>query len=216
FAVNKPDHEFAISFDIDVITMYEAYDRTERIAWGVDKAKTDDIYRHEKRVYELAQVQPGMPAEMPYQIGFRLLTTLLQTYSGDIDKVIASLGDVKPSQEECLRRRCTCAWYWVTECAPDEFRFSLKLDGSKAELSDKELEAVKKIRDELLPVMDECQTDKDLQQKVYDIATGLGMESKALFTAMYHVLIGKDQGPRLASFMRIIGKETLGKILAAY
>ena len=216
FAVNKPDHEFAISFDIDVITMYEAYDRTERIAWGVDKAKTDDIYRHEKRVYELAQVEPGMPKEMPYQIGFRLLTTLLQTYSGDIDKVIKSLGDVKPSQEECLRRRCVCAWYWVTECAPDEFRFSLKLDGSKAELSDKELEAVKKIRDELLPVMDECATDKDLQQKVYDIATGLGMESKALFTAMYHVLIGKDQGPRLASFMRIIGKETLGKILAAY
>ena len=50
FAVNKVDHEFAISFDLDVITMYEAYDRTERIAWGLEQAKNDDVANHEKRV----------------------------------------------------------------------------------------------------------------------------------------------------------------------
>ncbi len=216
FAVNKPDHEFAISFDLDVITMYEAYDRTERIAWGVDKAKNEDVFNHEKRVYELAQIEPGMPSVMPYQIGFRMLTTLLQTYSGDIDEVIKSLGDVKPEQEACLRRRCVCAWYWVTECAPEDFKFALRMDGSKAELSEIETQAVRQIRDTVLPVMAECQTDKDLQQKVYDIATGLGMQSKDLFTTMYHVLVNKDQGPRLASFMRIIGREKLEKILSVY
>ena len=221
FAVNKVDHEFAISFDIDVITMYEAYDRTERIAWGLeepkekDPAKKESIILHEKRVYELSQIEPGMPKVMPYQIGFRMLTTLLQTYSGDVDAVINSLGDVKPEQVECLRRRCVCAWYWVTECAPEEFKFALRLDGSKAELDETALKAITQIRDTVLPVMYEGE-DKALQQKMYDIATSLGMEPKALFTTMYHVLINKDQGPRLASFMRIIGQEKLTKILSAY
>lgn len=215
FAINKPDHEFAVSFDLDVITMYEAYDRTERIAWGVDKAKSEDLYLKEKRVYALAQVA-DVPSVMPYQVPFRLLTTLLQTYSGDVDAVIASLGEVRPEQEETLRRRCACAWYWVNECAPDEFRFALRTDGSKADLSAAEANAVRAIRDEVLPVMDECAADKDLQQKVYDVATANGMEAKALFTVMYRVLVNKDQGPRLASFMRIIGREKLAQILSAY
>ena len=215
FAINKPDHEFAVSFDLDVITMYEAYDRTERIAWGMDKAKSEDLYLKEKRVYALAQVA-DVPSVMPYQVPFRLLTTLLQTYSGDVDAVIASLGDVRPEQEETLRRRCACAWYWVNECAPDEFRFALRTDGSKADLSAAEANAVRAIRDEVLPVMDECAADKDLQQKVYDVATANGMEAKALFTVMYRVLVNKDQGPRLASFMRIIGREKLAQILSAY
>ena len=51
---------------------------------------------------------------------------------------------------------------------------------------------------------------------MYDIATELGLEAKALFTALYHALINKDQGPRLASFMKIIGKDRLTEILSVY
>ena len=216
FAVNRVDHEFSISFDLDVITMYEAYDRTERIAWGVDKAKSEDLLRKERRVYELSQIEPGMPASMPYQVPFRQLTTLLQTYSGDVDAVLRSLKDLKPEQEETLRRRCACAWYWVTECAPEDFKFSLRADGSSAQLDDAARAAVVQIRDEVVPAMDGIPTDKELQQRLYDVATAHGMESKALFTALYQALIAKEQGPRLASFMRIIGKARLQQILSAY
>ncbi len=216
FASNKPDHEFAISFDIDVITMYEAYDRTERIAWGEEKAKSEDLGRREKRLYELSQINEGMPESRPYVVPFRLLTTLLQTYSGDIDAVIKSLGDVKPEQEECLRRRCVCAWYWVRECAPEEFRFALRSDGSKAELSEGVLKCLKAIVSDVIPKLETYATDKDLQQAMYDIATANGIEAKQLFTGMYNALIAKDQGPRLANFMKIIGKEKLLQILGNY
>ncbi|MBQ1590789.1 MAG: lysine--tRNA ligase, partial [Treponema sp.] len=178
FAVNKVDHEFSISFDLDVITMYEAYDRTERIAWGIDKAKSDNLLLQEKRVYELSQID-GMPSVMPYQVPFRQLTTLLQTYSGNIDAVIKSLGDVKSEQEACLRRRCECAWYWVTECAPEDFKFALRTDGSKAEdITGTMLDAVKKVRDQIVPKVGTYATDKDCQQEMYDLATSLGLESK--------------------------------------
>ena len=225
FASNKVDHEFSISFDLDVITIYEAYDRTERLAWGAeqpkekDEAKRAQLLLRERRLYELSQTD-GLPKEMPYQVPFRLLTTLLQTYSGDIGAVIKSLGDVRSGQEETLRRRCECAWYWITESAPDcapDMCFSIRDDGSRADdITGAMLDAVRRVRDEVVPRVGAFAEDKECQQAMYDIATGLGIEAKALFTALYHALIAKDQGPRLAGFMRIIGRERLAKILGVY
>lgn len=220
FAGTRPDTEFTISFDLDVMKTYEDYDKTERIVWGVDKAKSDNIFAKEKRIYELSQVD-GMPEEMPYQLtgGFRHLCNLLQINGGDIDKVIATIGDIKPSQEKAFRTRAKCAWFWITECAPEEFRFALKdpaaADYRKVDLAPAELAAVQGICKDVLPVMDGLE-DKALAEKVYEVAGNCGIETKQLFTAVYQVLIGKDQGPRLANFMRIIGRERLEKILKTY
>lgn len=214
FAGTRPNTEFVISFDLDVIKIYEDYDKTERIAWGVEKAKNDETYAKERRIYELSQVE-GMPACVSYQIPFRHLCNLLQINDGDIDAVIASLPDVKPDQLDRLRTRAKCAWYWITECAPEDFRFALRKDGSAAAISGAELEAVRKIRDEVLPKMDGVD-EKALSELTYAVASECGIEPKALFTATYQALIGKDQGPRLASFMKIIGRDRLAKILSVY
>ena len=219
FAGTRPNTEFAISFDMDVLKVYEDYDKTERIVYGIDKAKNDEQFNKEKRIYMLSQIDGQIPQTMPYQITFRILTTLLQIYSGDIDKVISSLGDVKPEQEERLRRRAACAWFWIQNSAPscaEEFCFALRTDGSKADLQGDLLTAVKRVRDEVVPKIDTFQIDKECQQAMYDIATEMGIEPKALFTAMYNALINKDQGPRLGNFMRIIGKDQLSSILSVY
>ena len=219
FAGTRPNTEFAISFDMDVLKVYEDYDKTERIVYGIDKAKSDDHFNKEKRIYMLSQIDGKIPEVMPYQITIRQLTTLLQIHSGDIDAVIKALGDVKPEQEERLRRRIECAWFWVKHSAPDcapDFCFELRKDGSKADLSGDLLTAVQRVRDEVVPKLDTFQMDKECQQAMYDIATEMGLESKALFTALYQALVGKEQGPRLGSFFRIIGKEKLNKILSVY
>jgi lysyl-tRNA synthetase class 1 len=158
------------------------------------------------------------------------LCNLLQINSGNIDAVIAYLrekgeaanlpqGNLKPEQEDRVRTRSKCAWYWVTECAPEEFKFALRLDGTKAEPlreeSGAELAAIRKIKSEILPVMDALD-EKQLSEAIYAVANGLSLEPKALFTAVYQALIGKDQGPRLASFMKSIGRARLERILGAY
>jgi len=215
FAGTRPNTEFAISFDLDVLKIYEDYDKTERIVYGIDKAKNDDVLNKEKRIYMLSQIDNKIPEVRPYQIPFRFLTTLLQIHSGNIDDVIKYLGDVRPEQEETLRQRAECAWYWVTECAPEEFRFSLRTDGSKAELTEQETELVRKIASDVLPKMDGLD-EKALAQAVYDVATAAEIEPKAMFRVLYQALIGKDQGPRIASFMKIIGRGNLTKILGSY
>lgn len=215
FAGTRPNTEFAISFDLDVLKTYEDYDATERIAWGEDAAKSAEQFNKEKRIYILSQIDNKMPATRPYRIGFRMLTTLLQTYSGDVDKALGSLSGVAPEQRDCLRRRAECAWFWVKECAPKEFRFALRTDGGKAKLSDAEAAAVRKVRDECAADADSLD-EKALGQKIYGVAGEAGLQPKELFRAMYQALIGKDQGPRLASFMKIIGSEKLSAILKPY
>jgi len=214
FAGTRPNTEFVISFDLDVIKIYEDYDKTERIAWGIEKAKNDETFEKERRIWELSQVG-ALPPCASYQIPFRHLCNLLQTNAGDVEAVIASLPDVKAEQLDRLKTRAACAWYWITECAPEDFRFALRNDGSKAALGATELSAVIKLRDEVVPKMDDVD-EKGLSELVYAVAGDCGLEPKALFTATYQALIAKDQGPRLASFMKIIGKDRLTRILSAY
>ncbi|GHU96759.1 lysine--tRNA ligase [Spirochaetia bacterium] len=226
FAGTRPNTEFTISFDLDVIKIYEDYDRLERIAWKLEPAKDDEAYRKNRRIYELSQVEPvpagegALPGVPPYQIPFRHLCNLIQISDGDIDRTIAALqntgADITTAQLPGLRQRCECARYWAEECAPDEFRFRLRPAGEKAELEAAEAAAIRDLRDQVIARIESFADDKACAEAIYQVAEGHGMDGKVLFRAAYQALIGKDQGPRLANFLRSISRERLLGILAAY
>ena len=217
FVSSRPNAEFTISFDLDVIKIYEDYDKTERIAWKLEEAKDEATYQRERRIYELSQVSTAELSVKPYQAPFRHLCNLIQIADGDTEKAILGLG-ARPEQLPVLRRRAACAKYWVEECAPEDFRFKLKAAGEEAspELSDAEKAAVRSLRDKLIARIETIPDDKSCAEAIYKIAEEEGMEGKALFRAAYQALIGKDQGPRLANFLRSIDKERLLGILAIY
>ncbi|MDR0554518.1 MAG: lysine--tRNA ligase [Treponema sp.] len=215
FAGTRPNTEFTISFDLDVIKIYEDYDRLERVAWNAEPAKDEAAYRKARRIYELSQVE-GMPAMMPYQVPFRHLCNLIQIADGDIDKAIAGLEDAAPEQIPGLRARAECAKYWAEECAPEEFRFRLRKAGEKAALNDDEAAALRDLRDRVVANIASYGDDKSCAEAIYAVAGDRQMDGKALFRAAYQALIGKDQGPRLANFLRVINRERLLEILAAY
>jgi lysyl-tRNA synthetase class 1 len=229
FAGTRPNTEFTISFDADVIKIYEDYDKTERIAWGIETPKDASVFEREKRIYEFSQLEQGMPAVMPYQVPFRHLCNLMQIHNGDIDAMLAALStanpdksvnsvnQVKPEQEALLRSRAERCWYWVNNCAPDEFQFRLRPTGAAAAvLNAEECAAVRILRDTVIARIETYPDDKACAQAIYDAAAAANIDSKALFRAVYQALIGKDQGPRLANFFRCIAKERLLGILAHY
>jgi len=232
FAGTRPNTEFTISFDLDVIKIYEDYDKTERIAWKIEEAKDEAVYQREKRIYELSQVNTGsdgktaMPLVMPFQVPFRHLCNLIQIADGDVDKTLASFENFDaaasppPSLDQlpALRRRALCAKYWVEECAPEDFRFKLKEIGEEPSpvLSAAERAAIRSLRDKIIARIETFSDDKSCAEGIYEIAGEQGMEGKALFRAAYQALIGKDQGPRLANFIRSISKERLLGILSGY
>ena len=125
------------------------------------------------------------------------------------------LPDIAEAQIERFKTRARCAWFWITECAPEDFRFALRTDGQKEALTAAETQAIQKIRDEIVPQLDSLD-EKSVSTALYAAAEAYGLEPKQLFTTVYKVLIAKAQGPRLAGFMKIIGKDTLMHLFSIY
>jgi lysyl-tRNA synthetase, class I len=214
FAGTRPNTEFAISFDLDAIKIYEDYDKTERIYYGAETMSDPDDLERERRIYELSQViEPE--ATMPYQVvgGFRHLCNLLQMYDGDIDKTLANLPGLAPGQEPKLRVRAQCAWNWITKFSPEDFRFRLRSDGSTIEVNPNEKAALAALRDAVVAGGLE---ESEMAGKIYAIAQENGLEPKDFFKLAYRALLDKERGPRLAGFVLNIGRERIGQILAAY
>lgn len=213
FAGTRPNTEFAISFDLDVLKIYEDYDKCERIYFDKETVNEKKAAK-EKRIYELSQVEK-VPESFPYQIPLRHLCNLLQIQGGDIDAVIDSLDGVKEDQIARLRNRAECAWNWITQFAPEDFRFALSIPGKNMkQLDETEKKVIKSISEIIADI--ENHTEKTLAEGLYKAAQDEGMDPKDMFTLIYTVLIRKEKGPRLAGFIMTAGKEKILPILKEY
>jgi lysyl-tRNA synthetase class 1 len=226
FTSTRPNSEFAISFDLDVVKIYEDYDRSERIYFGLEKV-SEKRQEKESRIYELSQTDK-IPEKMTVQFGFRHLCNLLQIHEGDIKAVSKQIlngyekvpedHDVLASldSDERLKHRAKCAWNWITKYAPESFRFRLREnDAEPVLIKNKEREVLNKVKEEVEAHLDE-HDDSSLSEAIYHIASECKVEPKNLFKLMYRVLIGKEMGPRLANFMINIGKDRILKLLKPY
>ena len=68
FASYKTNIDFSVSFDLDVLKVYEDFDKMERIAFGIDKVNEKKT-NMAKRVYELSQIATA-PETCPIQPSF--------------------------------------------------------------------------------------------------------------------------------------------------
>lgn len=213
FASTRPNTEFAISFDLDVLKIYEDYDNCERRYFGLLPCNEKKLAM-ERRVYELSQVD-AIPTSPGYQIPFRHLCNLLQIHGGDTEKVISTLPDVQPDQLDRLKARCLCAWNWITTFSPEDFRFAVATaDSPLVELNDAEKKVVRVLATKVSTW--DGEDEKDLAQRIYDAAAEAEVETTVLFTAVYRILINKEKGPKLAGFMKTIGKDKVLALLEKY
>lgn len=215
FVSTRPNTEFAISFDLDVLKIYEDYDNCERIYFGLMNVN-EKRKEKEKRIYELSQVSEDIPSEPGYQIPFRHLCNLLQIHSGDISAVLDSLEGITESQRARLEVRCRCAWNWITTFAPEDFRFSLADENSEpVELTDSQRSALRDLRGYIADYLDNT-SEKDFANYIYKACSDNGIENAEFFTVVYKVLIGRERGPKLAGFLKACSKEKLDSILSRY
>ncbi len=197
FAGTRPEAEFEISFDLDVLKIYEDFDKCERIYYGQEDVGEKEREK-QKRIYELSCVDK--PAKtMPLQVPFRHLTNLVQIYEGDMKKVLKDL-DVKGSDAKRVKARAERALNWVNEYAPEEFKFKVqeKVDAAVSETEKKALHTL----------AEKLKTQKFDENMLYEYFYKLSQESDIMpqdfFKAAYKVLINKEKGPRLAPFVLLL------------
>jgi lysyl-tRNA synthetase class 1 len=209
FAGTRPNREFSISFDVDVLNVYEDFDKAERIYFSEEAVPEKDTIKY-RSAYELSYIGT-IPPKIPYQPGFRHLTTLLQIYNFDLDKVIGYFEKQLKYEHDRrrLRARAECAANWLKRYAPEEFRFHIQ-DSCLSTLSAPEKEILHIFADKLL---ERKWTDKELHEEIYVLCQSKNFQVKDFFRAAYLALINKERGPRLASFVLEIGKEKVAGLL---
>jgi lysyl-tRNA synthetase class 1 len=215
FASTRPNTEFAISFDLDVLKIYEDYDRCERVYFGAEEAPENRAAK-EKRTYQLSQVSQ-VPAAMPTQIGFRHLCNLVCVYEGNPERVLGALALATSAEDLAkVRARAVCAWNWVQKYAPESFRFRLREpDSPPPAFAEAERRALRLLAAEVGEKL-AGHDEKSLAEAIYRVAGEAGLESKEFFKVVYRALIQKDQGPRLAGFLLVLGRERVLRLLGSF
>ncbi|MBP5296404.1 MAG: lysine--tRNA ligase [Bacteriovoracaceae bacterium] len=219
FASYKSNVDFSISFDGDAIRIYEDYDRFQRLVHGLEPQANEKKLAMAQRVYFFSQRSApanGQVDPLPWQAGFRHMANVYQIHKGDTAKVKAYYADQlkTPADEHDFTERLARVKFWLENYAPDEFIFRANEVPPSLELAP----AVKAFVNDLGQALREegqFASSKDVQQKIYDLQKQHQVDAKEAFRACYQLLISKDQGPKLAEFIWILGLTKAAALLQA-
>ena len=187
FVGTRPNKGFQISFDNDVIKIYEDFDALEK------KYYDRKANKQERRIYELSCLK--RTKTKPKRESFRHLITLVQ--SGKMNEL---KGVVKVRAEKVKN--------WLEKYAGDDMKFEVQTKVT-AKLNKKEKEALILLREVLKHNLNEA----DLFNRFYEICQKVDISNKEFFAAAYKVIINKHKGPRLTALILDIGKEKVIKLL---
>jgi lysyl-tRNA synthetase class 1 len=201
FASTRPNKEFFISFDLDVIKNYEDFDSLEKDYFN------KKINKKQKRIYELSCIEKikGKPIEIP----FRHLTTLLQIYQHDPNKIKKFYKIKNNFDKKRLETRAKCAKNWLEKYAPPEFKFNIQEKVSYTP-NEKEKKALKLLKKALET---KKFNENTLFKEFYNICQETEISPKEFFKAAYKVVINKERGPKLATLILAATPERITNIL---
>ena len=207
FASVRPNTEFQISFDLDVIKLYEDYDRARRLACESDDGGKNDKKRQiARRTLQLAsldhhRLEPGK--EQPFVPPFRGLSTILQIYDGDLARSLEHYertGEIRTQVErDRFEVRARCVWRWLEKYAPEDFRYRIRelplqqpLEAEPRELLGRLVAAL-----EAAPDLDESA----LVEILKNLCEGSRLQPTDFFPYAYELLLGRPKGPRLSTLI---------------
>lgn len=130
------------------------------------------------------------------------------------EEVLNKIGEIKKgklddSELSIFEERVKYAKIWLSNYAPEEYRFDIKdiklIDIKK--LSDLQKEYLGNIG----KVFNEDDNAESLQISLYELSKSMNIPTKDAFAAIYISLIGKTHGPRAGHLLSSIGRENVLK-----
>jgi len=210
FVRSRPNSEFVVSFDLDTLKIYEDYDRCARYAHRIDEC-SEERAEKESCIWKYSQIDEST-TKLPYSIPFRHLCNLLQIHDLNIQHLLDHL-DIEADDSDFLVSRAQCAKHWLQKYAPPDFVFSLgSVDDVLPTLPPEIHSAVMAFARILEDEADGLVT-KRYTELLHRISADCEVPIKQLCVGLYQYLIGRDQGPRLAGFMELLGKEKILTLL---
>jgi lysyl-tRNA synthetase class 1 len=170
--------------------------------------KTDQ----EKQLLELCL--QGVEAPTVSNVPFSHLVASYQAALRDADKTLEVIGrtehaDTAGRQADTIRRELAFIHAWLDNWAPDDMKFALRQSSvDAAEFSDPE----RRLFGMLAAKVAAAPADADggwFHNAIYECRDETGLEPKAMFSALYRLLIAKTSGPRAGWFLSILPRDWL-------
>lgn len=210
----SPNQSFELAFDAEIYRQYDEFDRE------VSKYYSDALNPVGKRAFE--DVIFNMPDGVVQRpIPFRQLVgfgQIVQWNEQKLEEILRSL-DVQYDSRS-LKERIYCAHTWLTKYNPDE-KIELLGRWNQAYFLSLDEEAQKHIASLQRALSEgDFHSIKDLEALAYSIPktpnlTDLELKKRqrAFFKDVYNLLIGKDTGPRLGTFLWAVDREKILRLL---
>lgn len=207
FVGNRPTADFTISFDEDVLKIYDDFYRCEAAYYDRAEGLSDKRLVNLKRIYELSNLDP--PSSMPLQLSFRTAALIAQTADKKkwLDRV-RKLEEVSEGDEPRVKSLLDRAAKWVEDYAPEKYRLVVNTSVTELKIESRVKNALRELGDYLLKKKPGLES---LNKKVFELAKSVGV--KKFFKAAYQVILSKSQGPKLAPFIISAGRKKVGRLL---
>ncbi|MFC0600697.1 lysine--tRNA ligase [Streptomyces palmae] len=226
YARRRPNQSFKIAFDQEIQRLYDEWDSLERkVAEGT--AQPADSAAHSRAIRTASGELTRTPRPLPY----RTLASVVDITTGHDEQTLRILGDLDPANPVGslaeVRPRLDKAERWITTQVPAEQRTRVREEPDTellGSLGETERESLRLLLDGL----DEHWSLEGLTTLVYGvpkIQAGLAADAKptpelkvaqrTFFALLYHLLVGRDTGPRLPTLLLAVGADRVRRLLGA-
>ncbi|GGZ15219.1 lysine--tRNA ligase [Streptomyces poonensis] len=227
YARRKPNQSFKIAFDQEIQRLYDEWDKLDaKVTEGT--ALPADVAAHARAVRTAAGELPRTPRPLPY----RTLASVADITAGHEDQALRILSELDPANPlgslDEARPRYDKAEAWINTHVPADQRTIVR-DEPDAELLKSLDEQARGSLRLLLDGLDEHWSLDGLTHLVYgvpkvqagfsadatpkELPPEIKGDQRKFFALLYHLLVGRDTGPRLPTLLLAVGQERVRTLL---
>ncbi|WP_199552676.1 lysine--tRNA ligase [Streptomyces sp. N35] len=229
YARRRPNQSFKIAFDQEIQRLYNEWDKLEtKVADG--SALPADAAAYSRAARTAAGELPR--TERPLQYG--TLASVADVAAGDPEQTQRILSELDPANPvtdlAAVRPRLDKAETWIAKYVPAESRTIVRTEPDAEALGGLDEQGRESLR-LLLDGLDEHWSLDGLTHLVYGVPkvqAGFSADAgpkelppeiktaqRSFFALLYHLLVGRDTGPRLPTLLLAVGAERVRKLLGA-
>ncbi|WP_066931444.1 lysine--tRNA ligase [Streptomyces sp. NBRC 110611] len=229
YARRRPNQSFKIAFDQEIQRLYDEWDKLAgKVADG--SALPADAAAYARATGTAAGELPRTPRPLPY----RTLASVADITAGHADQALRILSDLDPAAPltslDEARPRLDKAEAWINKHVPAEQRTVVRDEPDTELLKSLDDQARDSIR-LLLEGLDSHWSLDGLTHLVYgvpkvqagfsadatpkELPPEIKVAQRTFFALLYHLLVGRDTGPRLPTLLLAVGADRVRTLLGA-
>ncbi|MDP6858139.1 MAG: lysine--tRNA ligase [Candidatus Nitrosopelagicus sp.] len=187
----------------DIPSLMDEYDELEKIYFGKIKIDNEAKLVKSKGLYEYVNLLNPPTQIQPY-VSYRLLLELCKIFKEDrinrINKKLVDYHAIKETSTD-IDNLITLAGNFA-----NEFDISEKIE---IEINSD----TKKALSELVSLLTDDKEIEDIQNAIYQIAKGNGVEPRDFFKVLYQIILSTTKGPKIGPFIMDIGRKNVAEKL---